>query len=78
MEPIKIGISGYGFVGSALFDFFNDKPEYMLFVYDKYKNINIFNVLLNTDIIFICLPTNLKKNTYEMSEISSTIELLDL
>ncbi len=80
MEPIKIGISGYGFVGSALFDFFNHRPEYILFVYDKYKNINTFNVLLNTDIIFICLPTNLdkNKNTYEMTEISSTIELLDL
>ncbi len=80
MDAIRIGISGYGFVGNAIFDFFNDKPEYMLFVYDKYKNINIFNVLLNTDIIFICLPTNLEKdkNTYEMTEINSTIELLDL
>lgn len=79
MSEIRIGISGYGFVGSAIYNFFNTRPEYSVFVYDKYKNINTFNILLNTDLIFICLPTNLEEteNTYEMSEINLTITQLD-
>jgi nucleotide sugar dehydrogenase len=71
---IKIGISGLGFVGNALHTFFNSK-NLKLLVYDKYKNINDFDVLLNSDLLFICLPTQydyvLKK--YDMTEIDLTI-----
>ena len=78
----KIGICGCGFVGGAIYDFFMNRiPEdgYKLTVYDKYKNINTFESLLNTDLIFICLPTNYNDNlkTYDMSAINSTVEMLN-
>jgi UDPglucose 6-dehydrogenase len=78
----KVGICGYGFVGGAIYDFFMNRiPEdgYIISVYDKYKHINTFKVLLDTDLIFICLPTNYDDNlkTYDMKEISSTVNMLN-
>jgi UDPglucose 6-dehydrogenase len=78
----KIGICGYGFVGGAIYDFFMNRiPEdgYIISVYDKYKHINTFKILLDTDFIFICLPTNYDDNlkTYDMKEISSTLKMLN-
>ena len=78
----KIGICGYGFVGGAIYDFFMNRiPEdgYIISVYDKYKHINTFKILLDTDLIFICLPTNYDDNlkTYDMKEISSTLKMLN-
>ncbi len=78
----KIGICGYGFVGGAIYDFFMNRiPEdgYIISVYDKYKYINTFKALLETDLIFICLPTNYDDNlkTYDMKEISSTLKMLN-
>ncbi len=58
---MKIGISGYGFVGNAVCTFFSEK-NYNVTIYDKYKNINSFEMLLDTDILFICLPTNYDSN----------------
>jgi nucleotide sugar dehydrogenase len=76
IQNIKIGICGYGFVGSAIDKFFNSK--YHTNIYDKYKNINNFDILLNTDILFICLPTNIniENSSYDMTEIDSTLLLL--
>jgi UDPglucose 6-dehydrogenase len=76
---LKIGICGNGFVGNAISSFFINKPGFNVLIYDKYKNINTFEIILNTDMIFICLPTNFDKNTknYNMMEIDSTIRLLN-
>ena len=75
---MRIGICGYGFVGNAIGTFFADKG-YSVNIYDKYKEINSLGVILNTDIVFICLPTNYDKSieSYNMTEINLTIEMLD-
>lgn len=56
-----IGISGVGFVGSAMMKSFIAKGYELgktLFIYDKYKEeYNDINCLLQTDILFLALPT---------------------
>jgi UDP-glucose 6-dehydrogenase len=88
-SDLSIGICGFGFVGNAIYHFFKNKfiksnnilfnKNYTMNVYDKYKNINEFNILLNTCIIYICLPTNYNEaiRTYDMTEIDHTISLLN-
>ena len=88
----KIGICGLGFVGNAIYCFFqnqyiknnnmnivNSIRPYILLIYDKYKKINEFDILLDTDILYICLPTNYNNTikTYDMTELDNTIQLLD-
>jgi UDPglucose 6-dehydrogenase len=51
-----IGLIGMGFVGKAMYDSFIQK-KIKVFGYDKYKIFDSFEKLLDTDIIFICLPT---------------------
>jgi nucleotide sugar dehydrogenase len=76
---LNIGICGHGFVGNAISSFFINKQGFNILIYDKYKNINRFEILLNTDMIFICLPTNFDQDikNYNMMEIDSTIRLLN-
>ena len=61
---MKIGIAGLGFVGGAMEKSFKLKGINVI-GYDKYKNggIGSFNDLLNTNIIFLCLPTLFCENT---------------
>ena len=75
----KIGICGLGFVGNAIYNAFNNKENIDFIIYDKYKNINDFQILLKADFIFICLPTNYSNSlkTYDMTEINSTITNLN-
>jgi nucleotide sugar dehydrogenase len=76
---VKIGICGVGFVGNAIYQFF--KSKYSTVTYDKYKNINNFDILLSTNLLFICLPTNINtdinKSSYDMSSIDETLLLLN-
>jgi len=74
---MNIGIIGLGFVGNAIHQYFKNTNK--LFIYDKYKNINSFNTIINTDILFVCLPTLFcdKLNNYDMTEIDITLELLN-
>lgn len=53
-----VGIIGLGFVGDAIENSFQNK-NITLNVYDKYKNggIGTFENVLNSDMIFLCLPT---------------------
>ena len=86
---ITIGICGLGFVGNAINNYFTTVNElnkndtkYEILSYDKYKNINTFDILLSSDILFVCLPTNLENindltSTYDMKEIDNTIMLLN-
>ncbi len=52
---------------------------YNVSIYDKYKNIGIFENLLEADIIFICLPTNYSEElkAYNMSELDKSLERLN-
>jgi UDP-glucose 6-dehydrogenase len=86
---VKIGICGLGFVGNAVHNFFKNEKSYEnfkqeihkheLFIYDKYKNINSLNHVIDTNILYVCLPTQYKAElqTYEMNEINQLIKLLD-
>lgn len=75
---MKIGICGYGFVGNAVGAFFTERG-YIVTIYDKYKEINSFEMLLETDVLFICLPTNYDKSieSYNMTEVNLTLEMLN-
>ena len=74
---MEIGICGLGFVGNAIYHCFN-KKAYSIKLYDKYKNIGIFSDLLETNILFICLPTlyNIELKSYDLTELNTTLELL--
>jgi UDPglucose 6-dehydrogenase len=84
-EIFRVGIVGHGFVGSAI-HMSLEKHMYIcntnLFVYDKYKNNSYFSKsldeLLQTEIIFLCLPTlyDKKIETYDLTSLDETIEYL--
>ena len=83
IKNLKIGISGIGFVGSAMCESFllkGYKHNISLFTYDKYKNDGIghFDDLLKTNILFIALPTqyNIINKSYDINSITDTLELL--
>lgn len=51
-----IGLVGLGFVGGSLYKSFEGRGQPVV-AYDKYKKHGSLESLLNTDIIFLCLPT---------------------
>ena len=64
----KIGIIGLGFVGSAIFKSFTLKKMSVL-GYDKYQSkYNKFEVILDTDIVFLALPTSYLKKEKEFDK----------
>tara|TARA_A100001015_G_scaffold310178_1_gene411048 strand:+ start:2279 stop:3055 length:777 start_codon:yes stop_codon:yes gene_type:complete len=71
-----IGIIGKGVLGTSIFNFFELKINVL--VYDKYKNIGNFDNILNTDILFLCLPSLFKEEIkeYDIDEIKETCNLL--
>jgi len=77
---IKIGIIGLGFVGTAIQNALIAKEfnSEQLFVYDKYKEIGFFSDILNSDILFLALPTvyNQDKKEYDKSPIVETLDRL--
>jgi len=82
-----VGICGLGFVGEAIYAFMNKFKNSCwnennivkdILVYDKYKQINTLDTLLNTDILYICIPTPYDEQlqSYNMDEIDNTLFLL--
>lgn len=57
-----ISIIGIGFVGGAMKKSFETKGKNII-AYDKYKNFNTFEETLNTQIMFLCLPTLFDEQT---------------
>lgn len=60
---MKIGVVGLGYVGSALLN--GMKDSHNIFSYDKFKEStekNIDNLIEKVDIVFICVPTPMKKD----------------
>lgn len=54
---LNIGLIGIGFVGSSMLKSFKEK-DIKVKAYDKFNNIyDKFNDCLNSNIIFLCLPT---------------------
>ena len=76
-----IGIIGLGFVGSAIEKSFNIK-KIKIIKYDKYKDGGIGNIenTLNTNILFLCLPTLFNKltNEYDKTAIHEISEYLNI
>lgn len=70
----NVGIIGFGFVGSALAAGFSLKAN--IKIYDKYKDIDTLKEVCQQDIIFLCLPTPMRKSDGkpEMSFIHSAVE----
>tara|TARA_R110002074_G_scaffold160514_1_gene318020 strand:+ start:364 stop:921 length:558 start_codon:yes stop_codon:yes gene_type:complete len=61
----KIGIIGQGYVGSAIRIGF--EPHYEVSTYDKYDlakstHSKLSDVVKNSDVIFVCVPTPMKKD----------------
>ena len=80
---IKIGISGLGFVGSAMMLTFIQKGYIegeTLFVYDKYKDggIGCIDGLIHTDILFLALPTlfNFDTRCFDIGSIDDNLKEL--
>lgn len=73
----KIGICGIGVVGSAMKNSFQVKNQ-NIFAYDKYKNIGCFDDLLESDILFLTLPTLLNETTkkYDLDALHETCSKL--
>lgn len=76
---MKLGIIGLGTVGSALYQSFSIKcGSENLYIYDKYKNINSLDQVIQGEIIFLCLPTvfDSKLSEYDKSELYYTCQQL--
>lgn len=77
---MNIGIIGIGFVGSAIQQSINLlNSHHTLTLYDKYKNMGTLKDILNTDMVFLCLPTPYDKQTqtYDKSAIYEICEQLN-
>jgi nucleotide sugar dehydrogenase len=60
---MKIGIIGQGFVGNAVYQKFKDYYEVITYDLDKSKcNSTEEEVISNSDIIFVCLPTPMRRD----------------
>lgn len=69
---MKVGIIGLGFVGKAIYEDFKSK-NIDVYGYDILKSPNTFEECLNTEILFIALPTKFdrQKNEYDKSIIET-------
>jgi len=78
MSQYKVGICGVGFVGNAIMQHFSKINNIELVTYDKYKEVNTFEPLLDCEILFLCLPTPYSSHlkTYYMKEINIILEAL--
>jgi len=71
---MNIGIVGLGFVGNAIKRSFEIKNINVI-CYDKYKNggIGKINDTINCHILFLCLPTILKNNDFDLSNLNEVL-----
>jgi len=58
-EKFSVGVVGVGCVGGAALKYFQQRPNVNAVGYDKYKDeySSNFDALLNTQMLFLCLPT---------------------
>lgn len=53
---MRVGLIGTGFVGSALQKSFESRGQVVV-AFDKFKNIGKIEDVLDTDVVFLCLPS---------------------
>lgn len=75
---MKVSVIGLGFVGSAMFESFKQNGVTGLTGYDKYKKIGSLDACLESEIIFLALPTPYQesKAEYDKSAIEETLSYL--
>ena len=73
---MKIAIIGLGFVGNSMFNVLSKKTD--VIGYDKYKNIGNIEECLESDIVFLALPTtyNDRLGEYDKMAILETCDYL--
>ena len=83
LQP-KVGVCGLGVVGSTVLKSFNKRLSNnfyspICFSFDLYKNINKFSNMLEAEILFLCLPTEISSETktYNLEPILSTLSELE-
>ncbi len=59
---MKVGIIGNGFVGNAIYQNFKDKVLTKVYDVRPEKSLNTKLEVLDSDIVFVCLPTPMKEN----------------
>jgi UDPglucose 6-dehydrogenase len=65
MSKFKIGVIGNGFVGNAIIKGFLQYADVKVFDKNELKSNDSFIDTINQDIVFICLPTPMDKNTHQ-------------
>lgn len=74
---MNIGISGFGFVGSAIYSNIIDKSSVK--IYDpKFSEYNEQSSLLDSDVVFICVNTPLKINNEFKPELDNSMVIQNL
>jgi len=75
---MQVSIIGLGFVGGAIYKSFKLK-DINVVCYDKFKDSDGFEACINTDVSFLCLPTQFDEKTseYDKSSIFETCDLLE-
>ena len=72
---MKIGVIGLGTLGETIYHVLKFYHKDVV-GYDKYKPSDPFNEVINTDVLFIALPTPLKNGRLDCSIILSTLKKL--
>jgi nucleotide sugar dehydrogenase len=65
MRDFKIGIIGNGFVGNAINKGFGNYYDVIVYDVDETKSTNTLKEVINRDVVFVCLPTPMYKNTFD-------------
>ena len=73
---MKIGLIGYGVVGKAAHNTFSRKYEVV--IYDNYLGYSNFDILKDSDFIFIMVPTpfDCERNCVDDSAVLESLEKL--
>lgn len=74
----KLGIVGVGFVGQAVARGFNLFAEVFTYDKDPKKSANTLEEVLNTDFVFICLPTPMKSAEGAEADLSIIEDFFDI
>lgn len=73
----KVSIIGLGFVGGAMLDSFKNLNNVDVKGYDKYKSIGSLEECLQSEVMFLALPTPFNESTLSYSK-DAIIETLDI
>ena len=73
----SIGIIGMGFIGKAIFNAFNLYTNVKGYDIDTKKSTHVFSKVIDSDIVFLCLPSPMCENgDCDLSYINNTLKLI--